>query len=250
MTLEKKQAPHMSELNEQICTFVKYIKKHTCMTQNKMCEYMGVAPAYLSGVMHGQYAGSPRLLATIQHYFPQYTLEDALNNVVKPIKANFAKSVGIMPNISAKPLPVIKEESEDVPMSKLPLLPFDALAGLPTEDMGGVMNYQCEQYYVPEFKARGVDFLVRVVGNSMAPFCQSGDIVAVKRIEDTSFFQWGEPYVLATSQGILLKRLYPDPKNAKKIICHSDNSEQYPEFAISKDEIQSVALVIGQIRLW
>ena len=58
---------------------------------------------------------------------------------------------------------------EDAPSYEktLPLIPYDAFAGLPNIDNIGVAFKDCEQYYIPDFISRGADFLIRVSGDSM-----------------------------------------------------------------------------------
>ena len=79
----------------------------------------------------------------------------------------------------------------------------------------------------------------------MAPEYQSGDEVACRKIDSTSFIQWGKTHVLDTSQGIVMKRIYDD---GDKIRCVSYNKD-YPDFSIAKNEIYSTNLVVGVLRL-
>ena len=40
------------------------------------------------------------------------------------------------------------------------------------------------------------------------PRHEGDDEVACKRVDDTSFIQWGRTHVLDTAQGVVIKRLY------------------------------------------
>ncbi|WP_291601935.1 S24 family peptidase [Bacteroides sp.] len=125
-----------------------------------------------------------------------------------------------------------------------PRIPYTAAAGSLTSAVEGITANQCEQIprinIFPEY-----DFTIIIKGNSMEPKYEGGDEVACKRIDSTSFIQWGKVHVLDTAQGILIKRTYED---GEKIRCVSYNPE-YPDFSIDKNEIYSMSLVVGLVRL-
>jgi phage repressor protein C with HTH and peptisase S24 domain len=129
----------------------------------------------------------------------------------------------------------------------VPLIPVEAMAGFGSAESTQVFEYQIqERYVIPDFKGK-VDFFIRVCGSSMYPKYNSGDIVACKRIESSSFIQWNKTYILDTTQGALVKRLI---KSSTKgfITCRSDNKD-YPDFELNiKEDINAIALIIGVIR--
>ena len=131
----------------------------------------------------------------------------------------------------------------------VPLLPIDAVAGFPLEDIMGINYADCEQYRVPEFEMSGCEFVIRVSGSSMYPKYSNGDLLACKKIPEITFFQWGKVYVLDTIQGALVKRLFEDKETQDNIICQSDNKESYPPFSLPKNEIRSLSIVLGVIRM-
>lgn len=129
----------------------------------------------------------------------------------------------------------------------LPLIPIAAIAGFSGIDESGVKYDDCVQYIVPEFISAGADFLIRVQGGSMTPTYVSGDLVACKRVEERSWIDYGEVYVIDGLQGVMIKRIYNDPENPESMICKSDNPE-VPPFKISRSDIRSLSKVIGVIR--
>lgn len=129
----------------------------------------------------------------------------------------------------------------------LPLIPIDAVAGLPGDDIDGVIGENCDRYHVPEFSAKGAQYLIRVSGTSMLPKYNNGDILACRKIDEITFFQWGKVYVMDTRQGALVKKVFPDPDNGENIICVSENKEEYPPFSLPKEEIRSLSIVVGVI---
>lgn len=130
----------------------------------------------------------------------------------------------------------------------LPLIPYDAFAGLPNIDNIGVAFADCEQYYIPDFISRGADFLIRVSGNSMVPRYLNGDILACTMIKDVLFFQWGKIYVIDSSQGVLVKRVMRIEDDEKHVLLVSENKDEYEPFRFPVSDIRSLAIVIGVIR--
>ena len=127
----------------------------------------------------------------------------------------------------------------------LPLIPYEAFAGY------GEFQYSdmpVENFYtVNEFNS--ADFLIRVKGDSMYPKYNGGDILACKRIEEITFWQWNKIYAICTkNQGILIKRVKEYKGNPAFITLVSENPE-YSPFEIHEDEIVDVALVLGAIIL-
>lgn len=141
-------------------------------------------------------------------------------------------------------LPVAKEVVQGTDYS-IPLIPYDAIAGYGSFDF---QELPVESYYtIAELK--GADFLIRVKGDSMTPKYSGGDIVACKKIDMITFWQWHKIYAICTrNQGILIKRVEEYPNNPAFITLVSENP-RYRPFELHEDEIVSAALVLGAIVL-
>ena len=112
------------------------------------------------------------------------------------------------------------------------------------EVLDGVTLAQCEQVpVVPMFP--NYTFTMRVTGESMQPYINPGDEVACLKIEEPTFLQGGRIYVLFTSQGVIVKKIFDAGDGIR---CVSIN-ENYQDFIIPKNEIYSYNLVIGLVRL-
>ena len=140
------------------------------------------------------------------------------------------------------------DTAANTPQKALPLIPFEAIAGYLSTDNEGVRLEDCERYVIPEFDRRGAEFIIRVSGSSMYPKYSNGDLLGCKKIENILFFQWGKIYVLDTSQGALVKRVY-EHENKDFVMLVSDNKDVYPPFAIPKSDIRSLSIVVGVVRL-
>lgn len=80
----------------------------------------------------------------------------------------------------------------------------------------------------------------------MMPEYKSGDIVACQDVTKATFLQWGRTFLLNTSQGVIIKKLYDDGDCVK---CVSVNDKEYPAFKIPKSEIYSIGLVVSSFRI-
>ncbi len=127
----------------------------------------------------------------------------------------------------------------------IPLVSTAVAAGFGSSSFSIVEDEIIARYIIPDFK--DIDFMVRVLGNSMQGVYNSGDIVACRILQKPSFIQWGKAHVVATSQGIVIKRLEPSNKDGYYKFV-SDNAS-YAPFEVSKAEISGIALVIGVVRL-
>ena len=188
-------------------------------------------------------------------------LQPTLNNIVanrksKPSADNLTKIANSIESLNSEWLltgegEMLRTATDDSAADKqkaLPLIPFEALAGYLSTDNEGVMVEDCERYVIPEFDRRGAEFIIRVSGSSMYPKYSNGDLLGCKKIEDILFFQWGKIYVLDTSQGALVKRVY-EHENKDFVMLVSDNKDVYPPFPIPKSDIRSLSIVVGVIRL-
>ena len=152
--------------------------------------------------------------------------------------------------------PMLKSEEQPLPEAKkikskhkgIPLIPMEAIAGFPAIDNDGVSFDDCQHYSIPEFEAKGADFLIRVSGDSMTPLYCNGDIIACRKIAEIHFFQWGGVYVLDTSQGVLVKYVEECENNDDCILCVSEN-KRYKPFSLPKDDIRSLSTIVGLVRL-
>lgn len=172
--------------------------------------------------------------------------------------SNLETILKVFPELSAYWLvtgegPMLREDiptaqPTTVPGEGIPLIPIEAVAGLPADDTIGVSFIDCAHYIIPEFTNLNVEYMIRVSGSSMYPKYSNGDILACRRVHDVLFFQWGKIYVIDSSQGALVKRVFQD-EDPDRILLVSDNREHYPPFSIPKSDIRSLSIVVGVIRL-
>ena len=191
-------------------------------------------------VRHITDALSANLKEKISANFPQLNMNWLLTGEGEMLRSS--KAAPSQPDVNERP--VLKE----VTKGGLPLIPIDAVAGFNGWDESGISELDCTHYDVPDFEMAHADFLIRVSGSSMYPKYSSGDILACRKIDEITFLQWGKIYVIDSRQGAMVKRLFPMEGNADMILCKSDNPN-YPPFELPKEEIRSLSIVVGAIRL-
>lgn len=212
---------------------IKDLRARENLTQDEFADKVGTTRPILGQVEAGKNKPTLELITNMvkvlnvpYEYFFEEDVElpgkrDAKEPVVRYLKTNADKSV--------------------------PLIPIDAFAGY-TGDMTTVKELDLsERYVIPDFK--GVDFMIRVRGNSMYPKYASGDVVACRVLKEWTFFQWGKVYVIDTEeQGVLVKRINKSQVK-DSVLAISENKEVYEPFDLPRSSIRNIALVIGVVRL-
>lgn len=110
-----------------------------------------------------------------------------------------------------------------------------------------IMPWQCERVVSP---VRDVDWAIPVVGDSMAPDYPNGSTVYVKKINPSSFINWGQVFVLDTENGNILKEVQPCEDDDSCIECHSLNPNgKYKPFKVPKLDIRGMYRVVACVSL-
>ena len=110
----------------------------------------------------------------------------------------------------------------------LPVIPTEAMAGTLGEFADSVNAYDCERMISP---IRGVDYAIKVCGDSMTPEIPNGSQILIKKIFEDEFVEWGKVFCLDTRNGAVIKRVYPT-ENPEVVECRSINPD-YPPFKVN-----------------
>lgn len=195
---------------------------------------IGASKGVLSRALQNNTDIQAKWVSKIVENYPRYSAEWLLT--------------GIGPMLRHKEL-INKDNAIVMAFGAVPLIPIEAIAGYTSIDEPGVTYEDCDQYVIPEFDRIGVEFVIRVSGSSMYPKYSNGDLLACRKIKEVLFFQWGKVYVIDSSQGQLVKRVFEDKTNPDNIMLVSDNKDNYPAFALPKIDIRSLSIVVGVIRV-
>ncbi len=217
-------------INQQFKQAVELIlSRNYSKSKAELAEKLGISPSKFSEILNNRMNVGADLLAQLTIQFPisPEWLLTGEGEMLRPEQSVPTAVPATQPGIG------------------IPLIPIEAMAGFGTGEVQ-VLEYECDRYVVPAFK--DAEFLIQVKGSSMIPKYNSGDIVACKKLPmDRLFFQWNKVYVLDTDQGALIKRVKAGSDDDHLLIV-SDN-QNYEPFELHKNYINSVAIVIGVIRL-
>ena len=131
---------------------------------------------------------------------------------------------------------MIKGEGETVDAKNyiVPLLPIAAQGGTPDDFESQIKEFDCEKVLCP---IKDITLAVPINGDSMSPEYPNGSKVFVQRINELSFIEWGCTYVLDTTNGTIIKNVFPVKEDTTKIICRSVNPN-YADFVVDTSDIR------------
>lgn len=195
------------------------VQANTDLSQLQIAEELGMSPKVMSDMVNGR-KSDKYTLATINKIKERY-------NLVK--------------------------HDEGIPFYEVE----NFECGTPAGFGGALESTNPDGYFnFPWVKPDGKTFCVKAHGNSMLNFkdpihsiCH-GSFVALKHNE-VNTIQWGEVYALATADGYVIKKLMPSEREGF-VRCVSFNSEEFPAYELSVNEIYDYAIVVGvtTINLW
>jgi len=191
--------------------------EHKGLSKNRFEKICGLSTSYVNNISQSI---QPKMVQRISHQFPELNTGWLLTGEGDMLKGTEQTQPGV----------------------GIPLIPNEAFAGY------GAYQYSdlpIEEFYqIREFS--NASFLLRVSGDSMSPKFKSGDLVACKKVEEVTFWQWHRVYAICTkNQGILIKRIEKGD-TPDTVTCASENPA-YDAFELGRSEIISVALVLGGI---
>lgn len=94
---------------------------------------------------------------------------------------------------------------------------------------------------IPGMKA---DFFFPVVGTSMQPEINPGDIIGVNKMDSLTGLDAERVYMIITRDARMIKHCSAHPDDAELLVCMSPN---YPSFTLRKDEIIAMYDVVVKI---
>lgn len=132
----------------------------------------------------------------------------------------------------------------DINDYEVPLLPVEAFAGGLQSWSKGVELRDCERVISP---VPGADYAIRITGNSMEPEFHSGSVLLIRKINDRAFIPWGNPMVIDSENGVLIKAVYPADSPGEYIEARSYNP-LYPPIRIPTESIFGLYRIVGDMR--
>lgn len=211
---------------------LKLLAENEGITIGALERIIGASKGVLSRALaNGTDIQSKWLEAVVENY-PQYSEQWLLTG-----SGDMIKKINNSSEVPKKQLNVIQN------IETRPRIPFEAAAGTLSFAANGVRSSDCEMVPVVQ-SLPYYDFSIIARGDSMIPDIYSGDELACRFVDNSSFIQWGRTYVLDTAQGVVVKKIFD---SSDDILCRSSNRD-YPDFSIPKTDLYHMALVVGLIR--
>lgn len=108
------------------------------------------------------------------------------------------------------------------------------------------------EYYVDIPPFNDCDAYTRVYGDSMYPKYQSGDIIALKKINNMEFMRWGHVHLVVSDNYYddlrTIKEIHPCEDDSDCIILRSSNPNFKGDNKVKKKHILGIFLVKGKVR--
>ena len=164
-------------------------------TQNDFASLLGINRNVLSAALNGN---------------ERYLTDNLMNKAQKFYEEHFYGDGGV------------------IQKGTLPVIPTEAMAGTLGEFADSVHVYECERMISP---IKGVDYAIKVCGDSMTPEIPNGSQILIKKIHEEQFIEWGKIYCLDTRNGAVIKKIYPT-ENPEVIECRSINPD-FPPFKVN-----------------
>lgn len=197
-----------------------YLKENR-IPQTEFCKRLGVAPTYIGVIRKSIPAEKINRIATL---YPNLNRDWLLYGEGEM----YVKETN-------DPRKLLQEAGYLVP-----LLPVTAFAGNITAWSQSVNANECEKVISP---VQGVDFAIRISGDSMEPDFHDGSIILIKKIDDKAFIPWGHPMIVDSSNGVFFKDVFPSERGKKYIEAQSLN-KKYPPLDIPLDCVYGLYRVV------
>ena len=151
------------------------------------------------------------------------------------------------------PEEILSYGQEETTVSLVSSAPVDNITYIPVHAQAGFLDQHADQrtpegsltFSIPTFTDRDL-FMISVEGDSMYPTIAPGAFVIIKDVEDKRLVRWGEPHVVVTTDGRVIKRVLKH-RDTGLVTLYSDNRELYQPYDISKDSILSLWQLIGML---
>ncbi|MEM9830623.1 MAG: LexA family transcriptional regulator [Bacteroidota bacterium] len=99
-------------------------------------------------------------------------------------------------------------------------------------------------FSIPTFSDKEL-YMISVEGDSMFPTLIPGAYIIIKEVKDHYLLQWGEPHLIVTTDGRVVKRVLKHA-DASLLTLYSDNN-LYQPYEIDRASILSLWKVVGMV---
>lgn len=137
-----------------------------------------------------------------------------------------------------------KERGTKKTKGNITYIPIHAQAGFLDHYADQTKTEHYPTFSIPIFTEKDL-FMISVEGDSMYPTITPGTFIIIKEVKEKNFIKWGEPHVVVTTDGRVVKRVLKS-SDTNGITLYSDN-KLYQRYDIPKNHVISLWQVIGKI---
>jgi phage repressor protein C with HTH and peptisase S24 domain len=220
----------MEGIHDRLRQFLKYEK----ITQQRVADDMGRTLQYVNGMVNGRSSVGKKVAARLQELYGVSSgwLLTGEGTMYAHSSNNETEVVSEVPVVTMEPTKGRPYYNVDFRLG------FDIMTNDQTTNPDYMIDF-------PPYN--DVDCWVNAHGDSMAPTISSGDIVALKHIEDHSYLINGEIYAIVTTNGLRTIKRIRD--NGETFTLIADNHE-VGEQIIPKNLVTHVYHVRGTIKMF
>ena len=214
--------------NSQLMTTVKerlqHFLKEEGISASEFCRKMGLSSAYLNSMRKSM---PEEKVERLQKIYPQINRDWLLYGEGEMYRDMGTREIN----------------PHKLHRHMVPLVPSYARAGSFDNYVKGVTEEDCVKVYSPVSNA---ELAIRVSGDSMEPEFKDHTILFLEKINDKSFIPWGNPLVLDTENGSVVKAIYPSEKGEEYVEARSYN-RAYPPFQIPVESIYGMYRILADM---
>ncbi|MFT5821378.1 MAG: repressor LexA [Crocinitomix sp.] len=170
--------------------------------------------------------------------FPHYNKLEKLADILETDVAE----LHIENNIS-EPFTIYGKKLSFTPDELLPFYELDQHVGLSAIwDNDGSLEPK-DFVYLPGLNA---NFLMTYYGNGMEPQLENGDWMALRRVSDLTFFNYGSIHVIATKEQIIVRTLKKGEQKGTINLC--TNKKSIDDIELPKKAIKALYVVVSIVK--
>lgn len=221
----------MKNIDSQILILKKYQEENRIKTQ-EIAEELGISSSLLYKLYNGE-------------RIPQEDIIEKVNVLLKKENIKVDSFLGKYHVEERKT--TYKTKSVETPnlTGKVPYFDIDVTAGN-VQLFHDSKELATDYYSVPK-EIQDVDFCFKVRGDSMYDKILPGAIVFVKQITDISIIEFGQVFIIITSEQRMVKYVRRHPTRPDDMVLLRSHNNQYDDIDLPKEKITNLLLVKGYL---
>ena len=215
------------------------------LSKSEFCRTIGVSETYIGSIRKSI---QPDKIKSIAINYPNLNTEWLLTGEGKMLRKQEIEIIDAE-NVESE------YSSYNIPEPKPFIDSTYAECGVPNGFSIAIKDSDCDRISIP-FIPTTYDFSIKAKGDSMinhsnpSRSIRDKDIVICKLWKSRTHVRWGEVYALATTEGVIIKKILPCEYDNTKIICESFNKEEnFPSYELPLEEVLDWATVEGVLSI-